>query len=177
MIIGIVGSDNRAVEIGRLLSRGGHTVSFSDPTKAERALKAVEALGKGSTAESAYRQTAKSDALLMAVRWQDVEHAVNALGPYHNGIVIDATHAPPLPKGSGAQRLAHMLDNRHVVKAFVEEIKPGAEISVCSDDPNAMHLVEAIIADCGCKPRECGSLANAAEVERAALTDGRVFPE
>lgn len=177
MEIGIIGSDNRAVAIGRLLSHCGHTLTFSDPIQADRALKAAEALGDGSVAESAYQQTVKSDALIMTMRWQDVESTLSALGPYQDGIVIDATHAPPLEKGSGAESIARMMDNRHVVKAFVEEVKPGAKISVCSDDPNALKVVEELIENCGCVPVERGTLADAAELERIALSDGKILPE
>lgn len=177
MIIGIVGSDNRAVAIGRLLQNCGHTLTFSDPIQSERALKAAEALGDASAAEAAYQQTVKSDALVMTVRWQDVETALAALGPYTDGVVIDATHAPPLRHGSGAEHIAHLMDNRHVVKAFVEEVTPGAKLSVCANDPNARRMVEELIENCGCTAVERGTLADAAVVEREVLTDGKILPE
>jgi predicted dinucleotide-binding enzyme len=176
MIIGIVGSDNRAVEIGRMLSRCGHTLTFSDPLEAGHAEKAVAALPEARV-ESPYQQAATSDALVMAIRWQDLDSTLTALGPFSNKLVIDATHAPPIEDGSGAECIAIKMDNRHVVKAFVEPVKPGAEISVCSDDPEAMRLVEDIISSCGCRPVEKGTLSNAAAIERAALTNGKVLPE
>jgi predicted dinucleotide-binding enzyme len=166
MVIGIVGSDNRAVAIGRLLRHCGHTVTFSDPNDTEHAEKAAAALADGTLADSAYHQAGRAEALVMAVHWEELDRTLTAMGPYEHGIVIDAVRAPKLPHGSGAEMLAHKLDNPHVVKAFVEEPHEGSVVKVCGDDPVAMHLVEELISQCGCKPVELGPLSRAVDIEQ-----------
>jgi hypothetical protein len=45
MRIGIIGSDDRAVAIGRLLRSGGHQLTFGDTTARDRAKRAAAVVG------------------------------------------------------------------------------------------------------------------------------------
>ncbi|MEO9170857.1 MAG: NAD(P)-binding domain-containing protein, partial [Candidatus Aquilonibacter sp.] len=93
MVIGIIGSDDRAVAIGRLLMRCAHSISFSDPGTHEKAQKASDAL-PGSRVETTYEQAAACETLIMAIHWEDLDRALAALGTYKTGVVIDATRPP-----------------------------------------------------------------------------------
>lgn len=171
MVIGIIGTDDRAVSIGRLLSRCGHEISFSDPVESGRAEKARDALA-GSSAEMAYEQAAKCETLVLAVHWEDLDIALAALGAYKNGIVIDATRPPKLDgDDNGAQLLAKKLDNRHVVKAFVEELVPNGPVQVAANDPEARAMVCGMIESCGGKAIDIGPLSEAAHIESAYAKD------
>lgn len=167
MTIGIIGADDRAVAIGRMLQRCGHRVSFSDPTSNHAAERAADALGGDAKACTTYDQAATSEALVMAMHWEDIDGALKALGDYKDGLVIDATRPPGLQEGqSGAEVLSKKLDNRHVVKAFVDITDPSQPIRVASDDPEARMQVEEIIRTCGINVEDAGPLANAADIER-----------
>jgi predicted dinucleotide-binding enzyme len=168
MTIGIIGADDRAVAIGKLLLRSGSTVCFSDPMHQQTSASAAHALGNGAFASTPYRQAATCDTLLLTVHWEDLETALNALGSYKDGLLIDATRPPDLGEHSGAELLAHKLDNRHVVKAFVEPSKPGDTIKIAADDPEARERVESLISACGCSPENVGPLVHAREIERHA---------
>ena len=173
MLIGIIGSDHRAVAIGRVVQRAGHSVSFSSPAQDDHAEKAAQALGGGAIADSAYHQASVCEAVVMAIHWEDLDQTLNAMGPF-KGTVIDAMRAPVMAEGSGAEMLAKKMDNRHIVKAFVETPQDGEKVAVAGDDPTARALVEEIIAAAGCYPVEMGPLVNAAEVERGVVSIGEI---
>ena len=166
-IIGIIGSDDRAVAIGRMLKKSGYAVCFSDVRDARTAQSAAEVVGEGSFATTPYQQAANCDALVLATRWQDVDRAVAAIGPYKDGIVVDATRPPDLGRLSGAELVSHKLDNRHVVKGFVEPLERDSEdfIKIASDDPEARAEIGEIILQCGRSPLDVGPLSHAREIE------------
>lgn len=167
MTIGIIGADDRAVTIGRLLQGCGHHISFSDPRRADSPEKAVAALGGDAKACTIYDQATSSDALIFAIHWEDVDECLRALGDYKDGIVVDATRPPELKDGtSGAEILAKKLDNRHVVKAFIDVVDPHDPILVAGDDPEARSTVEQLIEACGRRYQDAGPLANAEQIEK-----------
>ncbi|MDQ2866645.1 MAG: NAD(P)-binding domain-containing protein [Candidatus Eremiobacteraeota bacterium] len=171
MVIGIIGADDRAVAIGRLLKTCGHEISFSDPIDQSRAEKARDAHGSA-TVCTTYDQAATCEAIVMAVHWEDLDKTLAALGSYKKGVVIDATRPPKLEgSDNGAQLLEKKLDNRHVVKAFVEEPVPRAEVRVASDDPNARMMVCEMIDSCGGKAVDMGPLSAATEMEASYAND------
>jgi predicted dinucleotide-binding enzyme len=168
MTIGIIGADDRAVAIAKMLRGCGHQVSFSDPIHEITPPSAANAVGGGDVwAATAARQAAECDALFIMVHWEDLEQALAALGPYRDGIVIDTTRPPDLgERTSGAELLARKLDNHHVVKAFVEPFGPGDVIQVASDDPQALAFVEDMIVCSGCFAENVGPLSSARHMER-----------
>ena len=168
MVIGIVGADNRAVTIARQLRRCGHTVSFSDPNGIDHAEKAVAALADpGVSADTPYNQAATSDMLILAIHWEDMNRTLTQLGDYKDGIVVDTMRPPKIPGAENtAQLLEKKLDNRHVVKAFVEEPQPKAEVMIAADDPEARAVVVELVAACGGTPVDLGALVEATRIER-----------
>jgi len=168
MTIGIIGADDRAVKIARMLKHSGHTICFSDPRDERMSRAAAAVVGEDTFATTPYRQAATCDTLVLTVPWQDLERTLAALGSYKDGIVVDATRPPDLGRLSGAELLARKLDNRHIVKAFVEPLETSQSIKVASDDPEARAEVEALIAACGRQPLDAGPLANARGIERGA---------
>ena len=176
MIIGIIGGDDRAVAIGRLLRKCGHTITFSDPNAKDAALHATQALGGEIPVTTPYEQAANCEAIVLAVHWDDLDRTLTALGSYKDGMVIDATRPPKITGTSGAEMLARKLDNRHVVKAFVDNIEPGQPVRVASDDPEARQQVESTIVACGGTVEDMGPLSRAIEIERtyAVSTEARM---
>ncbi len=165
-IIGIIGADDRAVAIGRMIRRTGRTVCFSDINDDRTSLAAAEVLGDGAFATTPYQQAASCDTLVLTVHWEDLERTLTALGDYKDGVLVDATRPPDLGQLSGAELLAHKLDNRHVVKGFVEPLETNEFIKIASDDPEARAEVSELIAQSGRTALDVGPLANARVIER-----------
>ena len=164
MRIGIVGSDDRAKAIGRLLRAGGHQLSIADPTAKERAeLVAAEI---GARKEIPYKQAMSSDLLVMAVPRDAVDTAVKAVGSGAGAVVVDAV-SDEHGNGarSGAEMLAAKLDSHRVVRALINMPQSGANIPICGDDENAKALVDRALHSSGCLTTDRGPLAHAAELE------------
>jgi predicted dinucleotide-binding enzyme len=170
-IIGIIGADDRAVAIGRMIRQTGHTVCFSDVNDDRTSQAAAEVLGDDTYATTPYQQAASCEALVFTIHWEDLDRALTALGDYKDGIVVDATRPPDLGRLSGAELLAHKLDNRHVVKGFVEPLERNEFIKIASDDPEARAEVSELIANCGRTALDVGPLANARVIERAVAAE------
>lgn len=167
MRIGIVGSDDRAVAIGRLLRTGGHQVTFGDPEAKERAKRAASLVGARD--DIPYHQALSSDLLVLAVPRQEVDRAVAAVGSGAEAVIVDAVEGERGNRSlSGAEMLAHKLDSRRVVRALINMPQSGVEVSICGDDPTSKSLVGRALSSCGCATTDRGPLANAAQLEAPA---------
>jgi predicted dinucleotide-binding enzyme len=164
MRIGIVGSDDRAQAIGRLLKGGGHAVTFGDPTARDRAERAAAATG--TRGEIPYQQAMDSDLLLLAVPCEQVDRAVRAVGSGAEAVIVDAVEGE---RGngsrSGAEMLAHKLDSHRVVRALINMPQSGSNIQICGDDANSKVLVDRALHACGCVTTDRGPLSNSTELE------------
>ncbi len=167
MIIGIVGSDDRAQAIGRLLSSGGHKVTFGDPIAKDRAGRAAAALG--AQAELPYAQAMKSDLLVLAVPREQVDRAVTAVGSGADAVIIDAVEAERGTAGhSGAEQMARKLDSHRVVRALINMPQAGSNVQICGDDEQSKVLVDKALHACGCVTTDRGPLSSATELEAPA---------
>lgn len=167
MKIGIVGSNDRAKAIGRLLRSGGHQLSFADPSATERAKWAANAVG--ASQETPYRQAMHSDILMIAVPPQDLDLALRAVGGGADAVVVDAVE-PERGNGrfSGAEMLARKLDSHRVVRALINMPQSGANVPICGDDDSAKAAVDRAFRSCGCLTTDRGPLAHATELEAPA---------
>lgn len=164
MIIGIVGSNDRAVAIGRLLHNGGHHVTFGDPAGSERAKRAASVVGTES--ELPYRQAMRSDLLVFAMPRDQVDRAVTAVGSGSEAVIVDVVESRPehAPR-SGAEMLAHKLDTHRVVRALINLPQPGSNVAICGDDVLSKQLLDKALHSCGCITTDRGPLAKAGELE------------
>jgi predicted dinucleotide-binding enzyme len=165
MKIGIIGADDRALAIGRLLTSGGHEVTFGHPLEEQRVEQAASQVG--AETEIPYRQALTRDIILFAVPHGEIDAALTALG---SGVdvqaIIDATDGAPQSDGvSEAELLAKKLNSHKVVRALIVLPQAGANIPICGDDPLAKQAVEEAFAACNCVVTDRGPLANAAELE------------
>ncbi len=167
MKIGIVGSDDRAVAIGRLLRSGGHQLTFGDPREKERARRAAASVGARD--EIPYKQAMSSDLLLLTVPQGEVDTAVSAVGSGAEAIIVDAIEAERgSGSHSGAEVLAHKLDSHRVVRALINMPQSGANIPICGDDQNSKVLVDRALHACGCLTTDRGPLSAASKLEAPA---------
>jgi predicted dinucleotide-binding enzyme len=164
MRIGIVGSDDRARAIGQLLMRGGHTLTFSDPSARDRAERAAAQLGIKK--EIPYQQAMDSDLLFLAVPRDQVDRAVTAVGSGAEAVIVDAIEGERgTGSRSGTEMLAHKLDSHRVVRALINMPQSGSNIQICGDDANSKILVDRALHACGCVTTDRGPLSSATELE------------
>lgn len=164
MRIGIVGSDNRAQAIGRLLRSGGHTLTFSDPGAGDRAERIATEMG--TTQEIPYQQAMDSDLLLLAVPREQVDRAVTAVGSGADAVIVDAVDGERgNGRRSGAEMLAHKLDTHRIVRALINMPQSGSNIQICGDDATSKVLVDRALHACGCETTDRGPLSKSAELE------------
>ncbi len=164
MRIGIIGSDDRAVAIGRLLKNGGHQVTLGDPAAEERAKRAASVLN--ARAEIPYRQAMSSDLLLLAVPQTDVDRAVRAVGSGSQAVIVDAVEGERgTGSYSGAEVLARKLDSHRVVRALINMPQAGANVAICGDDQVSKDVLDRALQASGVGTTDRGPLANAGELE------------
>jgi 8-hydroxy-5-deazaflavin:NADPH oxidoreductase len=168
MKIGIMGTTPKAEAIGRLLARGKHDLTFSDPRAPEAAARIAAAVGGSAATQTPYRQVATSDVLIIAVPWEDVDRLLTQMGPVGNSIVINAAVPSPEAHGSGGELLARRLNSPHVVEAFAQMPNPGSAIALCGDDPSSKAVVAQMLSAGGSTTTDLGSLAHAVELEQKA---------
>jgi predicted dinucleotide-binding enzyme len=159
MRIGIVGSDDWAVGIGRLLAGGGHEVTFGDAKRPDRAQEAAMRLG--SHAEIPYQQAMKSDLLVLAIHPEEVDRTVTAVGSGAEAVIVDAIPDEVPGPHSGPEALARKLDTDRVVRLVMHEPRPGADAEISGDDPAAKAILDRALAACGCPTHDLGPLARA----------------
>ncbi|WP_214413620.1 NADPH-dependent F420 reductase [Sphaerisporangium fuscum] len=186
MRIGILGAGNMASALGTHWARAGHEIMVSgrDPGKAAAL---ADKLGgrSGTWAEAA----GFGEAVLLAVRDDGVPQVLAAAGAAEGAlrgrVLIDCVNAVvpgafTLKNAGGpsvAERVAAAAPGAHVVKAFnlchedVWRMTPpvfdGVPLLVplCGDDPGALHVVRALVADLGCEPVDAGGLDRAGLLE------------
>ena len=163
MNIGIVGSDSRAIAIGRLLASGGHNVTFSDPRRQAAADRA--AIEVGVESETPYNQAMTRELLVFACARDGVDAALTAIGSGVHGVVLDALDGSPDAPHHGAELLARKLDSHAVVRALIVLPQAGANIPICGDDDAAKSLVDEAFKACGCLTTDRGTLSRANELE------------
>jgi predicted dinucleotide-binding enzyme len=158
-----VGSDPRAIAIGRLLASGGHELTFSDPRGKEAANRAAAEIG--AQAQTPYNQAMTGELLVFACPREDVDAVVTAIGSSVVGVVVDALDGSPSEPHQGAELLARKLDSHEVVRALIVLPQAGANVPICGDDPAAKALVDEAFKACGCLTTDRGPLSNAVELE------------
>jgi predicted dinucleotide-binding enzyme len=167
MNIGIVGSEDRAVALGRMLASCGHDVTISDPGEHEAAERA--AAQAGGTPETPYNQAMTREIIFFMTPRASMDAIITCMGgATTQAVIVDAmtgTVAGPPSVHNGAELLARKLDSHRVVRALIVLAQPGANIPICGDDETAKALVNEAFEACGCLTADRGPLANAGELE------------
>ena len=167
MKIGILGTNSRAIAIGRLLASGGHDVSFGDARNGAAAERAAAAVG--ASAETPYNQAITRQMLVLACARQEVDSSLTAIGSGIHCTVLDALDGGPDQPHRGAELLARKLDTHHLVRALIVLPQTGANIPLCGDDEDAKAVVQEAFEASGCITSDRGPLSNAPELEPHAI--------
>ena len=181
MNVGIVGTGNLAVALGRAWALAGHRLLVAGRDRS-RTTVAVGQIGDAADAVDPTTLAARSDAVVIAVAWQGIENALTLAGGPTGDLggktVIDCTN--PLdyvtgrlkpPSGSAAELVARLAEGAHVVKAlhlFAGSSWPYAGpqeqrpvVAIAGDDTRALKVASTLVADLGARAAVVGGLDSA----------------
>lgn len=188
MKVGIIGTGNIGLGLGKALTKKGYKVMFGSRTiaKANEAAGQMEHNAQGGTIANAIHF---GEIVFLAVPYKAVEDTLRSTDSYRGKIVVDCTN--PLIMGnpaelalghttSAAEQIAKMIPEAKVVKAyntaFANHIANGpyfgpndASMFYCGDDADAKASVAKLIEATGFEPVDCGPLNSARYLEPMAV--------
>ncbi|MEV8630916.1 NAD(P)-binding domain-containing protein [Streptosporangium sp. NPDC051023] len=188
MNLGILGTGNLAVTLGRAWATAGHSVAVTG-RNALRAGEAAAQIGHAAQAVDPADFATQVDVVVVAVSWEGLETALSLVGGPQGSLadktVLDCTN--PLDyqtgqlkpaTGSAAQLVAGAATGAHVVKAL--HLFSGASwpyagpratapvVAICGDEPRALDDAAALIRDLGGQSAVVGGLDSSRQLEEAA---------
>jgi 8-hydroxy-5-deazaflavin:NADPH oxidoreductase len=186
--IGILGTGNLAVTLGRAWTAAGHTALLTgrDP---RHAAEAADRIGPAAGAVDPADFAARVDVVVVAVPWAGLAGALALVGApdglLDGKTVIDCTNPVDyatgvlLPaSGSAAELVARTARGAHVVKAlhmfagaswpFTGPRQSAPVVAVCGDQAGALDHAAALIGDLGGRTAVVGGLTSARQLEEAA---------
>ncbi|MFE9324205.1 NADPH-dependent F420 reductase [Nocardia sp. NPDC052278] len=188
MNIGILGTGNLAVTLGRAWAGAGHSILVTGRNQVH-ASAAAEQIGPAATAIVPDDFATSADVIVVAVSYEGLEAAITLVGgpdeSFVGKTVIDctnpvdyATGALKPASGSAAELVARTAPGARVVKAL--HLFAGASwpytglpeaapvVAVCGDEPDGLDPATTLIADLGAKTAVIAGLAHARQLEEAA---------
>lgn len=188
MNLGILGTGNLAVALGRAWAAAGHSllVAGRDPAHARRA---ADRIGPAAEAADPAGLAARADALVIAIAWEGLEAAVSLVGGPQGALtgmtVIDCTNPVDYAtgelkpaSGSAAALVARAAPGALVVKAlhlfagaswpYAGPRESAPVVAICGDEPEALDRAAALIRDLGGRAAVVGGLGSARQLEEAA---------
>jgi 8-hydroxy-5-deazaflavin:NADPH oxidoreductase len=184
MKIAIVGSGYVGKTYGKLLAEAGHEIILTWSSNAASLDQATDEVGHGARNAAPAVAVSDADLVLFGPRWEHIEAAAGAAGPWTGKLVVDATN-PYNPQRDGyvdlgdrnaSEVVIPFLPGARYVKAFntlpVEQGfvtntagRTGADrvvIFMSGDDAEAKAVVGDIISQIGFAPFDLGSIAESA---------------
>lgn len=195
MRVGIIGAGTIGQTVGRLLAEAGHELLVSWSSSDARLQLAAEHIGYGTRTATPADAVRHADAVLFAPRFEHVEAASEAAGPFGGKVVIDTTN-PYNPERDGvldlgsqtaAEFVSARLPGARYVKAFntltavflaESARRTGADrvvIFLSGDDSDARTIAATLVHDAGFVPVNLGSLADSARQEPGGDYYGEEF--
>jgi 8-hydroxy-5-deazaflavin:NADPH oxidoreductase len=188
MTIAIIGAGQVGGALGRRLVECGERVHFGvpDPAKYAPLMEQLGSAARIGTVASAV--AAASEIVILATPYAAAAEAVRSVKDWGGRILVDATN--PLAPGlsgllvgttsSGAEELAQIALNAHVVKGFnttgfENMARPGYQqgrifMPICGDDGQARGKVVALANALGFDGVDAGPLSAARYLEPFAMT-------
>lgn len=185
MKIGIIGAGNVALKLTKLLANADHEVFVGSraPHNEDKIFEYSKNVRIGSIPEAANF----GEIVIVAIPYPAVEEVLLSVSETLSGkIVIDATNplnddwSPiVLPEGSAGEKVALLLPESKIVKAFntifadvMDKASDfeGKRITAfyCGDDKSANKIVGALLKQIGFQPIEAGEMKNAHYLEAMA---------
>ncbi|GAB4211558.1 MAG: NAD(P)-binding domain-containing protein [Synechococcales cyanobacterium] len=179
MQIGILGAGRLGSRLGQRWATAGHQVMLSsrDPAGA-RIQSILRECGPNAQAGTVQETLAFGSVIVLALEWEHVAEVVSHAGDWQGKIVIDATNRFTPAAQSGAEEIAAMIPQAHVVKALntvgAKHLETGSlmgeQISmfIAGDHPPAKAIVRQLVEELGLAVVDVGHLSAAGLVEQLA---------
>jgi predicted dinucleotide-binding enzyme len=188
MNVGIVGTGNLAVTLGRAWASAGHSLLVTGRNP-QRAIEAADRIGRAAGAADPSDFASQVDVVVVAVAWDGLEAALTLVGAGEGSLagktVIDCTNPVDYAtgelkpaSGSAAELVARTAAGAHVVKAlhlfaggswpYVGPQDEAPVVAICGDEPSALDHTTALIGDLGGRAGVVGGLTSARQLEEAA---------
>ncbi len=188
MNIGILGTGNLAVTLGRAWTAAGHTLLLTGRNP-RHASAAADQIGQPAEAVDPADFAVRADIVVVAVAWHGLAQAMSLVGAAGGSLagktVVDCTNPVDyatgvlLPaSGSAAELVASSAPGSQVVKAlhlfagaawpFTGPPESAPVVTICGDDASALDRVAALIGDLGGQTAIAGGLSGARQLEEVA---------
>ena len=188
MKIGLLGTGNLAVTLGKAWSSAGHSIVITGRNSGH-ASAAAEHIGATARLVDPSNFADLAEIVVVAIAWDGLENALTLVGGPDGKLtgktVIDCTNPVDyttgrlLPEtGSAADYVARFAIDADVVKAlhlfagaswpFAGEPDNSPVVAICGNDSDALSRAEALIADLGARTAVLGGLEAARQAEEAA---------
>jgi predicted dinucleotide-binding enzyme len=189
MRIGILGTGVMASALAEAWVRRGHHVLVAGRSQ-DKARAIAERLGDAVEAVTPAQAAGASDAVVVAVAWEGLDHMLALAGAGEGSMagkaVIDCTNAVDYasgllkpPTGSAVQHIAGQAVGSRVVKALhlfagaswlapTPAGQPKRTVAMCGDDDAALGIAAELIRDLGGVPAVIGGLEHARQLEDVA---------
>lgn len=188
MKIGLLGTGNLAVTLGKAWAGAGHSIAVTG-RNVEHANSAAAQIGAAAAPIDPRDLADLTDVVVIAVAWGGLESALTLAGGPAGALsgkaIIDCTNPVDyitgrvLPTaGSAAELVARVAAGAHVVKAlhlfagaswpFTGEQDVSPVVAICGDDANALSRTAALITDLGGHTAVLGGLDAARQAEEVA---------
>lgn len=188
MEIGLLGTGDLAVALGRAWAGAGHSIVVTG-RHPDRAQAAADQIGAAARPVPPRRLADHADTVVVAIAWDGLEEALGLVGGPEGTLsgvtVVDCTNAVDhatgrlLPEtGSAAELVAGLAVGAQVVKAlhlfagaswpFTGQAGSSPVVAICGDDTGALSRVSALVGDLGARAAVVGGLAAARQAEEAA---------
>ncbi|MGW4276322.1 NADPH-dependent F420 reductase [Streptomyces seoulensis] len=188
MNVGILGTGNLAVTLGRAWAASGHSllVAGRNPLHASEA---ADQIGASAEAVAPADFAGRADAVVVAVSWEGLEAALHLVGGSDGTLagktMIDCTNPVDYAtgelkpaSGSAAQLVARSAPGAHVVKAlhlfagaswpYTGPQETAPVVAICGSEHSALDLATALIGDLGGRAAVIGGLDSTRQMEEAA---------
>lgn len=188
MKIAVLGTGNVGGALGCRWAAAGHEVFFgAEDVTSEEAAAVMKRAGSSATLGTCSEAIAASDAVLLAIPWDQTRPVLEAAADLSGRIVMDCIN--PLTSDlsalelggdtSAAEQLAEWFPNLRVVKAFnalsaaaMEDAQfgdYGASMFYCGDDSDAKAVVKELSDQLGFDSIDCGPLRLARQLEQLGM--------
>lgn len=188
MKIGILGTGDLAVTLGKAWANAGHSILLTGRS-ADRVTAAAEQVGATATPVDPGQFAEQADVVVVAIAWDGLTEALGLVGGPRGMLagktVIDCTNPVDYTTGqlvaetgSAAELVAAVAAGAHVVKAlhlfagaswpFTGRPEASPIVAICGDDADALGRAASLIGDLGARTAVLGGLAAARQAEEAA---------